>query len=204
MLGKMSFFQFWPENMFFFQMKWGWPQLNSNHSSTTAKTTFPFHEGKKKMPCDEFPAAAHLVCDEDQQLTAEALEAARIAVNKQPGMMMFGTVSFGVFWGRLWRHMWCRKPYNICMYISFMPIRYAYMYIYILYASLWDVFQICLTKALHGRGGLACVFLRERGGCFLLGEIFLIVSWCSKGCQRQLLKGSKKYHPRSLRARPWK
>ena len=39
-------------------------------------------EGKKKMPCDEFPAAAHLVCDEDQQLTSEALEAARIAVNK--------------------------------------------------------------------------------------------------------------------------
>ena len=38
--------------------------------------------GKKKMPCDEFPAAAHLVCDEDQQLTVEALEAARIAVNK--------------------------------------------------------------------------------------------------------------------------
>ena len=34
------------------------------------------------MPCDEFPAAAHLVCDEDQQLTSEALEAARIAVNK--------------------------------------------------------------------------------------------------------------------------
>eukprot|EP00434_Breviolum_minutum_P022264 symbB.v1.2.019650.t1/scaffold1584.1/size110534/9 len=41
-----------------------------------------FDVGKKKMPCDEFPAAAHLVCDEDQQLTAEALEAARIAVNK--------------------------------------------------------------------------------------------------------------------------
>ena len=42
--------------------------------------------GKKKMPCDEFPAAAHLVCDEDQQLTAEALEAARIAVNKHLGV----------------------------------------------------------------------------------------------------------------------
>eukprot|EP00438_Fugacium_kawagutii_P018744 Skav223995 [mRNA] locus=scaffold1943:175775:186207:- [translate_table: standard] len=41
-----------------------------------------FDVGKKKMPCDEFPAAAHLVCDEDQQLTSEALEAARIAVNK--------------------------------------------------------------------------------------------------------------------------
>ena len=38
------------------------------------------------MPCDEFPAAAHLVCDEDQQLTAEALEAARIAVNKHLGV----------------------------------------------------------------------------------------------------------------------
>eukprot|EP00913_Durusdinium_trenchii_P033429 g31297.t1 len=42
-----------------------------------------FDVGKKKMPCDEFPAAAHLVCDEDQQLTSEALEAARIAVNKE-------------------------------------------------------------------------------------------------------------------------
>ena len=42
----------------------------------------PSSPGKKKMPCDEFPAAAHLVCDEDQQLTAAALEAARIAVNK--------------------------------------------------------------------------------------------------------------------------
>lgn len=25
--------------------------------------------GKKKLPCDEFPAAAHLVCDEIQQAT---------------------------------------------------------------------------------------------------------------------------------------
>eukprot|EP00439_Symbiodinium_sp_Y106_P029051 s4300_g3.t1 len=41
-----------------------------------------FDVGKKKMPCDEYPASAHLVCDEDQQLTSEALEAARIAVNK--------------------------------------------------------------------------------------------------------------------------
>eukprot|EP00930_Biecheleria_cincta_P066982 TRINITY_DN5332_c0_g3_i1.p1 TRINITY_DN5332_c0_g3~~TRINITY_DN5332_c0_g3_i1.p1 ORF type:complete len:245 (+),score=42.35 TRINITY_DN5332_c0_g3_i1:78-737(+) len=41
-----------------------------------------FDVGKKKIPCDEFPATVHLVCDEDQQLTSEALEAARIAVNK--------------------------------------------------------------------------------------------------------------------------
>eukprot|EP00438_Fugacium_kawagutii_P013754 Skav218830 [mRNA] locus=scaffold2959:104399:108157:+ [translate_table: standard] len=46
-----------------------------------------FDVGKKKMPCDEFPAAAHLVCDEDQQLTSEALEAARIAVNKRLGAL---------------------------------------------------------------------------------------------------------------------
>merc|ERR1711957_103588 len=38
--------------------------------------------GKKRTPCDEFPAAAHMVCDEMQQLTSESLEAARIATNK--------------------------------------------------------------------------------------------------------------------------
>ncbi len=59
------------------------------------------------MPCDEFPAAAHLVCDEDQQLTAEALEAARIAVNKQPGVDdVWSRSKCGVF-GRfgMGRHM---------------------------------------------------------------------------------------------------
>ena len=145
-------------------MKWGWPQLNSNHSSTTAKTTFPFHEGKKKMPCDEFPAAAHLVCDEDQQLTAEALEAARIAVNKQPGMMMFGTVSFGVFWGRLWRHMWWRKPYNIFMYISFMPIRYAYVCIYTYYMQVYGMsFKYVLPKNCMGGVGWPVFFWGSEG-----------------------------------------
>merc|ERR1712232_1190821 len=38
--------------------------------------------GKKKIPCEEFPACAHMVCDENQQITSEALEAARIATNK--------------------------------------------------------------------------------------------------------------------------
>jgi large subunit ribosomal protein L10e len=41
-----------------------------------------FDVGKKKNPCDDFPATVHMVCDEYQQLTSEALEAARIAVNK--------------------------------------------------------------------------------------------------------------------------
>merc|ERR1712004_198911 len=41
-----------------------------------------FDCGRKKIPCDDFPAAAHMVCDENQQVTSECLEAARIATNK--------------------------------------------------------------------------------------------------------------------------
>jgi len=38
--------------------------------------------GKKNATVDEFPAVYHLVSDEKEQLTAEALEASRIVVNK--------------------------------------------------------------------------------------------------------------------------
>jgi len=38
--------------------------------------------GKKAASVDEFPAVYHLVSDEKEQLTAEALEASRIVVNK--------------------------------------------------------------------------------------------------------------------------
>merc|ERR1719336_2972219 len=31
---------------------------------------------------EEFPAAAHMVCDENQQITSESMEACRIATNK--------------------------------------------------------------------------------------------------------------------------
>merc|ERR1712003_337094 len=41
-----------------------------------------FDTGKKKIPCEDFPAAVHMVCDEMQQITSEAMEAARIACNK--------------------------------------------------------------------------------------------------------------------------
>ena len=41
-----------------------------------------FETGKKRVPCDDFPSAVHMVCDEWQQLSSEALEAARIAANK--------------------------------------------------------------------------------------------------------------------------
>ena len=38
--------------------------------------------GKKRANVDEFPLAVHLVCDEKENLSSEALEAARIVVNK--------------------------------------------------------------------------------------------------------------------------
>merc|ERR1711924_429323 len=41
-----------------------------------------YETGKKKIPCDEFPAVVHMVSDEYQQISSEALEAARIAANK--------------------------------------------------------------------------------------------------------------------------
>merc|ERR1711941_166593 len=35
-----------------------------------------------RIPCEDFPAAVHMVCDEMQQITAECMEAARICTNK--------------------------------------------------------------------------------------------------------------------------
>ena len=44
-----------------------------------------FDVGAKKAPVDLFPFVAHLVCDEKQQISSEALEACRVAVNKHLG-----------------------------------------------------------------------------------------------------------------------
>ena len=41
--------------------------------------------GNKKAPVDLFPFVAHLVCDEKQQISSEALEACRVAINKHLG-----------------------------------------------------------------------------------------------------------------------
>merc|ERR1712127_966857 len=41
-----------------------------------------YEVGKKRIPCDDFPAVVHMVSDEYQQISSEALEAARIAWNK--------------------------------------------------------------------------------------------------------------------------
>merc|ERR1712060_590507 len=41
-----------------------------------------FDTGRKKIPCEDLPAVAHMVCDENQQITSESMEACRIATNK--------------------------------------------------------------------------------------------------------------------------
>ncbi|KAH9248333.1 ribosomal protein L10.e [Batrachochytrium salamandrivorans] len=41
-----------------------------------------FDSGKKKSPVDDFAHVVHMFSDEDEQLSSEALEAARIAANK--------------------------------------------------------------------------------------------------------------------------
>ena len=41
-----------------------------------------FDSGAKRAAVDLFPFVAHLVCDEKQQISSEALEACRIAINK--------------------------------------------------------------------------------------------------------------------------
>ena len=38
--------------------------------------------GKKKSSVDAFPQCVHMLCDEKEQLSSEALEAARVAANK--------------------------------------------------------------------------------------------------------------------------
>lgn len=41
-----------------------------------------YDNGKKRATFDEFPYCLHLVSDEQEQITSEGLEAARIAANK--------------------------------------------------------------------------------------------------------------------------
>jgi hypothetical protein len=38
--------------------------------------------GKKKSSVDAFPQCVHMLCDEKEQISSEALEAARVAANK--------------------------------------------------------------------------------------------------------------------------
>merc|ERR1712060_640978 len=58
-----------------------WPKSRFVRGVPDAKIRI-YDTGKKRCPCEEFPAAVHMVCDENQQVSAESLEAARIATNK--------------------------------------------------------------------------------------------------------------------------
>jgi large subunit ribosomal protein L10e len=60
------------------------PQSGAHHRS--ADTILPqiriFDLGRKRASVDDFPFCCHLVSDEYEQLSSEALEAARICANK--------------------------------------------------------------------------------------------------------------------------
>ena len=58
-----------------------WPKSRYNRGVPDAKLRI-YDIGKKKAKFDEFPTCIHLVSDEQEQITSEALEAARIAANK--------------------------------------------------------------------------------------------------------------------------
>ncbi len=53
-----------------------------SHITTIDPKLKIYDVGRKKANVDEFPSAVHLVCDEKENLSSEALEAARIVVNK--------------------------------------------------------------------------------------------------------------------------
>ena len=58
-----------------------WPKSRYNRGVPDAKLRI-YDIGKKKANFEEFPQCVHLVSDEQEQITSEALEAARIAANK--------------------------------------------------------------------------------------------------------------------------
>merc|ERR1712182_82535 len=63
-----------------------------------------FDCGKKKYDVDEFPLAVHMVSDEYEQVSGEALEAARVAANK----CMIGMAGKEAFHLRVRAH-----PFNV-------------------------------------------------------------------------------------------
>merc|ERR1712051_331042 len=70
-----------PARCYRYQKNKPYPKSRFNRGVPDPKLRF-YDGGKKRASWDLFPACVHLVCDEKQQLTSEALEAARIAANK--------------------------------------------------------------------------------------------------------------------------
>ena len=59
------------------------PYIKSRYCRGVPESKIRIYDvGVKKAPVDLFPFVAHLVCDEKQQISSEALEACRIAINK--------------------------------------------------------------------------------------------------------------------------
>jgi len=59
------------------------PYIKSRYCRGVPESKIRIYDvGNKKANVDLFPFVAHLVCDEKQQISSEALEAARVAINK--------------------------------------------------------------------------------------------------------------------------
>merc|ERR1712160_119229 len=59
------------------------PYIKSRYCRGVPESKIRIYDvGAKKAPVDMFPFVAHLACDEKQQISSEALEACRVAVNK--------------------------------------------------------------------------------------------------------------------------
>uniref|UniRef100_A0A6U2P161 Uncharacterized protein n=1 Tax=Leptocylindrus danicus TaxID=163516 RepID=A0A6U2P161_9STRA len=59
------------------------PYIKSRYCRGVPESKIQIYDvGAKKAPVDLFPFVAHLVCDEKQQISSEALEACRVAINK--------------------------------------------------------------------------------------------------------------------------
>merc|ERR1739838_1236431 len=70
-----------PSRCYRYQKNKPYPKSRFNRGVPDPKLRF-YDGGAKKFSWDKFPACIHLVCGEKQQITSEALEAARIAGNK--------------------------------------------------------------------------------------------------------------------------
>jgi len=70
-----------PARCYRYQKNKPYPKSRFNRGVPDPKLRF-YDVGKKRASHDEFASCVHLVCYEKEQITSEALEAARIACNK--------------------------------------------------------------------------------------------------------------------------
>jgi large subunit ribosomal protein L10e len=90
-----------PSRCYRYQKNKPYPKSRFNRGVPDPKLRI-YDVGKKKAPHDQFAGCVHLVCYEKEQITSEALEAARIACNKY----MQTTVGREGFHMRMRVHPW--------------------------------------------------------------------------------------------------